>query len=265
MASLQGKIALVTGGSKGIGRATCLALAKLGASVAVNYSSDSASADSLVNEIGAKRAFALKADAGSVQGAEQMVKETVAKFGGLDIVIANAGTFSLHSDLSEATEANLRPGILPMKEVGSTTEADFDAAFNLNVKGPYFLVQAAAPHLKAGAHVILLSTTLCAASGVTPNYTLYCSTKGAVEQMTRLFSKDLARKGILVNAIAPGPTGTELFMRGKSEQVLNAIAGMNPQGRIGGPEEVADAVVLLCGESSRWITGQVLRVNGGMA
>lgn len=152
-----------------------------------------------------------------------------------------------------------------MKDVASTTEADFDAAFNLNVKGPYFLVQAAAPHLKAGAHIVLLSTTLCAASGVAPPYTLYCSTKGAIEQMTRLFSKDLGRKGISVNAVAPGPTGTELFYKGKSEQVLNAIAATNPQGRIWQPDEVADAVVFLCGEGSRWVGGQVLRVNGGMA
>lgn len=152
-----------------------------------------------------------------------------------------------------------------MKEVAGTTEADFDAAFNLNVKGPYFLVQAAAPHLKSGSHIVLLSTTLCAASGGTPNYTLYCSTKGAIEQMTRLFSKDLARKGISVNAVAPGPTGTELFYKGKSEQVLNTIAGMNPHGKIGEPEEIADAVVFLSGAGSRWVTGQVLRVNGGMA
>lgn len=152
-----------------------------------------------------------------------------------------------------------------MKDVASTTEADFDATFNLNVKGPYFLVQSAAPHLKPGSHIILLSTSLCAASGVTPNYTLYCSTKGAIEQMTRLFSKDLARKGISVNAVAPGPTGTELFFRGKSEQVLNTIAGMNPHNRIGTPEEIADAMVYLSGEGSRWVTGQVLRVNGGMA
>ena len=152
-----------------------------------------------------------------------------------------------------------------MKDVANTTEADFDATFNLNVKGPYFLVQKAAPHMKEGSHIILLSTTLCAASTVAPPYTLYCATKGAIEQMTRLFSKDLARKGISVNAVAPGPTGTDLFLKGKSEQMLNAIAGANPHGRIGVPEEIADAVVFLGGEGSRWVTGQVLRVNGGMA
>lgn len=152
-----------------------------------------------------------------------------------------------------------------MKDVAGTTEEDFDRTFNLNVKGPYFTVQKAAPHMKEGSHIILLSTTLCAATTVTPNYTLYCSTKGSIEQMTRLFSKDLARKGISVNAIAPGPTGTDLFMKGKSEQVLNMIASANPHNRIGQPEEVTDAVSFLSGDGSRWVTGRILRVNGGMA
>lgn len=137
--------------------------------------------------------------------------------------------------------------------------------------------------MQEGSHIVLLSTTLCTASTVTPNYLLYCSTKGAIEQMTRILSKDLARKGISVNAVAPGPTGTELFMQGKSEQMLKGIAGLNPhvchsiivirttladqilQNRIGTPDEVADAVVFLSSEESRWVTGQTLRVNGGMA
>lgn len=100
-------------------------------------------------------------------------------------------------------------------------------------------------------------------STVAPNYTLYCATKGAIEQMTKLFSKDLARKGISVNAIAPGPTGTELFFKGKSEQILKTIASFSPHNRIGEPEEIADAIVFFSGEGSRWVTGQVLGVNGG--
>lgn len=96
-----------------------------------------------------------------------------------------------------------------------------------------------------------------------PGYLLYNSTKGAIEQMTRVISKDLGRKGILVNAIAPGPTGTELFFRGKSEEMLKTVANFNPQGRIGAPEEIAEAVVFLA--QSSWVSGQVLRANGGMA
>ena len=124
--NLTGKVALVTGGSKGIGAATCRALAKAGASVVINYSSDASAADSLVNEIGSKKALAVKADASSVKGAEEMVKATMDRFGQLDIVIANAG-------------------ILPMKTVEDTTEKDFDSTFALNVKGPYFLVQVSGP------------------------------------------------------------------------------------------------------------------------
>ena len=156
-------------------------------------------------------------------------------------------------------------GVLPMKDVASTTEDDFDRAFGLNVKGPYFAVQKALPYLKEGSHVVLLSTSLCGMSTVTPNYTLYCSTKGAIEQMVRLFSKDLARKGISVNAVAPGPTGTDLFFKGKSEQLLQTIAAGNPHNRIGTPEEIADTIVFLSGEGSRWVTGQTLKVNGGAA
>ncbi len=170
-----------------------------------------------------------------------------------------------------------------MKDVESTTEEDFDAIYRLNVKGPYFLVQVcqfdsnlcasptdvqcqkAAPHLKPGSKIILLSTSLCHASTVTPNYLLYCSTKGAIEQMTKVLSKDLARKGISVNAVAPGPTGTELFYKGKSEQVLKTIASFSPHNRIGTPEEIAEAMVFLSSEGSSWISGQILGVNGGMA
>jgi 3-oxoacyl-[acyl-carrier protein] reductase len=116
-----------------------------------------------------------------------------------------------------------------------------------------------------GSRVLLFSTTLCVASTVMPNYLAYVTSKGAIEQMTRLLSKDLARKGIMVNAIAPGPTATDLFLKGKNEQVLKMIAGFNPQGRIGKPEEIAGVAAFLASEEASWVTGQVVRVNGGMA
>lgn len=117
-----------------------------------------------------------------------------------------------------------------------------------------------------GSHIVFTSTTLCTASTVTPPYLLYNSTKGAIDQMTRVLAKDLGRPeagGILVNCVAPGPTGTELFYKGKSEQVVKMISNFNPQGRIGKPEEIAEAVLFLA--SSSWTSGQILRVNGGMA
>ena len=125
--------------------------------------------------------------------------------------------------------------------------------------------QKAAPHMPSGSSIVLISTSQCTASTVTPAYLLYNATKGAIEQMTRVMSKDLAAKGICVNAVAPGPTGTDLFYKGKTEQVLKMIAGFSPMGRIGKPEEIAEAIVWLSEGYSSWVSGQILRANGGMA
>lgn len=243
---VAGKTALITGGSKGIGAATSLLLAKSGANVVINYSSDASAADELVKTIGGDKALAIKGDAGSIPDIERMVSETVKRFGKIDILIPCAG-------------------MLLMKDLEHTSEQDFDSIMRLNVKGPYFLSQKAAPHMPDGSHIVLISTTQCHATSVTAPYLLYNATKGAIEQMTRVMSKDLLSKGICVNAVAPGPTGTELFYRGKSEQVLKMIAGLSPAGRIGKPEEIAEAIVWLCGASSSWVSGQVVKANGGVA
>ena len=113
--------------------------------------------------------------------------------------------------------------------------------------------------------MIFLSSTVCGNSVVLPNYLLYASTKGAIEQMVHVLAKDLGRKGITVNAIAPGPTGTELFFKGKSEQLLNTIRSWSPFGRLGTPEEIAGAIAFLAGPGGSWTSGQVLRVNGAVA
>lgn len=169
-----------------------------------------------------------------------------------------------------------------MKDLEHTTEEDFDKIMALNVRGPYFLAQVcgslplasnaltktsqkAVPHMPPGSHIVLLSTTQCTASTIQPAYLLYNTTKGAIEQMTRVMAKDLAAKSICVNAVAPGPTGTDLFYKGKSEQMLKMIAGFSPMGRIGKPEEIAEAIVWLSGGKSSWVSGQILRANGAMA
>lgn len=175
-----------------------------------------------------------------------MVEETVRRFGRIDVVILNAG-------------------IMPMKTVETTTEEDFDKTFALNVKGPYFLVQKALPHMKSGSRVIFVSTSVIHASQLSPPYTLYASTKGAVEHMTHAFAKDLGSRGITVNAIAPGPTGTELFLKGKSEELIQSISKFSPFGRLGEPDEIGDVLVFLASEASRWISGQVILVNGAFA
>lgn len=149
-----------------------------------------------------------------------------------------------------------------MRDLAASTPADFDRTFSLNVRGPLFLVQAAVPHMSAGSRVIFVTTGLNTATTITPGYLLYVASKGAVHQMTRALSKDLGRKGITVNAVAPGPTATELFMEGKTEAVLRGMEAQSPFGRVGSPEEVADVVAFLAGEGSRWVSGQVVRVNG---
>ena len=116
-----------------------------------------------------------------------------------------------------------------------------------------------------GSHIILVSTTLCHASTVGPTYLLYNATKGAIEQMTRVLAKDLGRKSIVVNAVAPGPTATELFLRGKPEAMLKGIASTNPFQRLGQPEDIGQAFLYLASPASQWVSGQVLRVNGAMA
>ena len=242
-----GKVALITGGTKGIGAATATLLVSLGAKVVVNYGRDASAAEAIVSKLGGEHALAVQADAGSVSGITHLVEQAVAKFGKIDILIPNAG-------------------MLLLKDVESTTEEDFDRAFNLNVKGPYFLVQKALPHMNNGGSIVLISTNQCHASTVAAPYTLYCATKGAIEQLTRLLSKDLlAKKGIRVNAIAPGPTATELFLEGKSQKVLDYMASLHPGNRIGQPDEIAQAISFVVGDGATWVSGQTIKVNGGLA
>ncbi|KAF2665865.1 NAD(P)-binding protein [Microthyrium microscopicum] len=243
--SLADKVILITGASKGIGAAIATRLAKDGASVIINYSSNPAPANALVKTLGEDHAIAVKADVSTIAGIEELIKCSIDRFGRIDAVIANAG-------------------VMPMRTVGNTTEEDFDKTFALNVKGPYFLVQKAVPHMKPGSRVIFVSTGVVHQSNVMPPYLLYASTKGAIEQMTKFMSKDLGTKGINVNAIAPGPTGTDLFFEGKSEEMLNMIKSQNPYNRLGSPEDIANATAFFCGSDSSWVNGQVLMANGGM-
>ncbi|TAQ84735.1 hypothetical protein B7494_g6935 [Chlorociboria aeruginascens] len=240
---LDGKVAVVTGGSKGIGRAISLRLAEDGAKVVINYANNTEAAEEVIKLIGSENALAVKADVGNVVEIGRLVDATVQKWGQIDILIPCAGT-------------------MIMSELEDVSEADFDSVFNLNVKGPLFLAQKAAPHMAPGSRIVLFSTTQCAASTVTGSYLVYCATKGAIEQITRVLSKDLARKDILVNCVAPGPTGTDMFYKDKSEQLLKTIASFSPQNRIGTPDEIARVVLFLSGPACSWITGQLIRVNG---
>ncbi|KIA75808.1 short chain dehydrogenase [Aspergillus ustus] len=247
MSRLSGKVALVTGASRGIGRATALALAKDGASVVVNYISSSTAAEEVVSEIGSDRAVAIQADVSKKTDITRLINETVARFGKIDILVLNAGLLWQKGDLL------------------SIKEEDFDTLFAANVKGPLLTVQAAEPHIPSdGGRIMLFSTSLAAFSMVQPNYLLYTASKGAVEQMTRVLAKDLGRRGVTVNTIAPGPIGTDAYYVGKTEEMVQMQSRIAPAGRLGRPEEVASVVTFIASAESQWVNGQTIRINGGM-
>ncbi|OKP85904.1 3-ketoacyl-ACP reductase [Paenibacillus helianthi] len=242
--SLQGKVAIVTGSSRGIGRTVAERLAEEGASVVINYSSSPKQADEVVQGIQAKggTAAAVQADISKPAQIEQLYKDTKALFGQIDIVVNNAG-------------------IMINSLVGEATEEQFDKQFAINVKGTYFSCQQAFLHLEQGGRIINFSTSVN--GQMFPAYSIYAGTKGAVEQFTRQLAKEFGSKGITINAVAPGPVATDLFLEGKSEAQLEGLKKMNAFGRLGQPDDIAGVVSFLAGAQSGWITGQTLRVNGG--
>ncbi|QUL54627.1 SDR family oxidoreductase [Paenibacillus tritici] len=241
---LQGKVAIVTGSSRGIGRSVAERLAAQGASVIINYSSSPEQAEEVVQMIqaGGGTAAALQADISKPAQIEQLFKAAKALYGKIDIVVNNAG-------------------IMINSLIGEATEEQFDKQFAINVKGTYFSCQQAFLYLEQGGRIINFSTSVN--GQMFPAYSMYAGTKGAVEQFTRQLAKEFGSKGITINAVAPGPVATELFLKGKSEAMLEGLKQANAFGRLGEPEDIAGVVSFLAGEGSGWITGQTLRVNGG--
>ncbi|MBW2515544.1 MAG: SDR family oxidoreductase [Deltaproteobacteria bacterium] len=241
---LSGKIALVTGASRGIGRAIARRLSLDGAAVAVNYISNANSAAETAAEIkaGGGDAIALQADVSKLEDIHRLFDQTIEHFGRIDILINNAG-------------------IRISKNVADIDEAEYDRLFAINVKGTFFACQLAARQLSAGGRIVNISSAVTRM--MLPGYSIYAASKGAVDQITRVLAKELGGRHITVNAVAPGPVDTELFRDGKSGEQIQQMAQMAALGRIGEDEDIADAVAFLVSDDARWITGQTIHVNGG--
>lgn len=244
MKPLEGKTAIVTGSSRGIGRAIAMHLAALGANIVINYTSRPDQALETVEEVVRQgvEAISVQADLGHVEDVKSLFAAALAAFGRIDILINNAG-------------------IMRNKPLAEVTEEDFDQHFSINVKGTYFACQQALQHMREGGSIINFSTSVI--GQMFPAYSVYAGTKGAVEQFTRQLAKEFGPRRITINAIAPGPVNTELFTADKTEEQIQAVARLNAFGRIGEPEDIANVIEFLVSDQARWVTGQTLRVNGG--
>jgi NAD(P)-dependent dehydrogenase (short-subunit alcohol dehydrogenase family) len=245
MSKLLGKTALVTGASRGIGRATALALAKEGAQVLIHYSSGAKEAESVVAEIrkGEGRAQAIAADLAMPDGAHKLAKEVRSIIGDrLDILVANAG-------------------ISKNATIEDTTVEDFDKLYAVNVRAPFFLVQQLLPIFGEGSSVILLSSLAAHASVGT--IAAYAATKGAIDTLVKHFAAALGPRGIRVNAVAPGVVETDMSNFTKTAQGRDYTLKMQSLGRLAQPDDIAGAVAFLASDDARWVTGETLRVDGG--
>src|ERR1700687_4620301 len=252
MTTLQDKTALVTGASRGIGRATAAALARAGAHVLVHYGRSAQEAESLVSEIQAQggRANTISADLGTPNGAALLAKQVRSIVGDrLDVLVLNAG-------------------ISKSARIADYTVEDFDNLFATNVRGPFFLVQQLMPVLGEGSNIIVISSasarTVAGKPDVeNPSILAYASTKGALETLVRNWAAILGPSGIRVNAVAPGIIDTDMSNFTKTEAGREAALGMQALKRIGKPDDIADVVAFVVSDGARWITGASIPVDGG--
>jgi 3-oxoacyl-[acyl-carrier protein] reductase len=243
---LEGKVAVITGASRGIGRSVALRLARDGLAVVVNYAGNVAKAEEVVAEIaaGGGRAIAVQADIVKPADVARLFDEAERAFGPVGVVVNSAG-------------------IMKMLPLATASVEDFDATFATNVRGTFNVLQQAARRVRDGGRILTLSTSVLALS--LPNYGPYAASKAAVEVLTRTLAHELRGRQITVNAVAPGATGTELFFEGKSPEQIDRFAKLAPLERLGTPDDIAGVVSFLAGPDGGWVNGQVLRANGGYA
>jgi 3-oxoacyl-[acyl-carrier protein] reductase len=241
------KVAIVTGASRGIGRAIALRLAQDNVAVVVNYAHRASDADDVVQAIEAAggRAIALQGDVANASDCARLFDATEAEYGGVDIVINNAGV--------------IQPGTTMLAD---TDDALYERIFAINTRGTFNMLRLAATRMRANGRIVNFSSSVIGLA--LPGYAIYAGSKAAVETFTNIFAKELRGKGISVTAVAPGPTATDLFMEGKTPELVERLGKMAPLERLGTPDDIADTVAFLVGPQGAWVNGQTLRVNGGI-
>jgi 3-oxoacyl-[acyl-carrier protein] reductase len=246
MSNVKNKVTIVTGASKGIGAAIAQRLAGAGAIVVVNYAGSRKSAEEVVRSIVANGgiATAIQADVSKPDEVKSLFDQTIAQFGRVDVLVNNAG-------------------VMITKLISDTTDEDFTKQFDVNVRGVFNTLREAATRLADNGSIINFSTSVNRI--MLPTYGTYVATKAAVEQLTRVFAKEVGKRNINVNSVSPGPTNTELFTHGKSEETINRLASLSAFNRIGEPKDIAELVLFLASDEAKWISAQNIGVNGAMA
>jgi 3-oxoacyl-[acyl-carrier protein] reductase len=239
------KVAIVTGASRGIGSAIAKRLASDGFAVIVNYAGRSAEAETLVKQIeeAGGKAMPVQADVSDARAVERMFDAAESAYGRIDLLVNNAG-------------------IMKLAALAESDDTLFDSQIAINLKGSFNTLREAAKRLRNGGRIINLSSSVVGL--YQPSYAVYAATKAGVEAMTHVLAKELRGRNITVNAVAPGPTATALFLDGKPQQVIEHLTKLAPLERLGQPEDIANTVAFLAGPDGAWINGQVLRANGGI-
>ena len=241
------QVAIVTGAARGIGAAVATRLGQDGYAVVVNYAGSVDEAASVVHAIreAGGQAVAVKADVADPVAVRRLFDEAVAQFGRVDVLVNNAG---------------IMPPALPA--LADTDDKTFDALFAVNVKGSFNTMREAAARLRQGGRIVNFSSSVIGLA--LPGYAIYAATKAAIETMTNILAKELRGRAVTVNAVAPGPTATALFLKGKTPEQIERFEKAAPLERLGTPEDIANAVAMLVGPAGSWINGQTLRANGGL-